>query len=471
LPLSREDVLRALLSLTLEAKMLLRRKALIRFTALPALLPLLVASHANAQQPGYPPPQQQPAPQPYPQAPPQQGYPQPLQPLPPQQQQPQYPPPQYPQQPPAQTYPQPQPAPQPTYPQQGYPPPQTYPQQPYPQQQLPPPGYQQPPPPGYQQQVAPPGYAQMPPPPGYMPPPPAQPLAPPVPDGKRDQGEMMALYTTSILWGVGSGIWIDGLANISDPAIGSITPLVLGAAAPIAMYVWDNYDNFDRGVPSSIATGLTLGAIEGIAISGTQWQNTGNGGPNTWNFQTQSSMTWALSTAGGVGGFLYGEWFKPDPRSLSFIVSGAGWGAMSGLLIGAGAESPSWAGGSGTNAPQSFGDGASVGGLIGYNGGILATGVLTVAGYTPSWRAQQAMWLGYFLGTAAGSLVYLGYIGQPDVHHGMIANGIGGLAGIGIAAVLTANTKDTAKAWIPPIQVGVAPTGNGGAALSAYGTW
>jgi hypothetical protein len=237
------------------------------------------------------------------------------------------------------------------------------------------------------------------------------------------------------------------------------------------MYAWDAYYPFDRGVPSSIATGLTLGAIEGIAISGTQWQNTGNGGPNTWNFQTQSSITWVMSTAGGVGGFLYGEWFKPDPRSLSFIVSGAGWGAMSGLLIGAGAESASWAGGSGTNAPQSFGDGASVGGLVGYNAGILATGVLTIADYVPSWRTQQAMWLGYLIGTAAGSLVYLGYIGQQDCHHGMIANGIGGLSGVAIAAALTANVKDTAKAWVPPVQVGVAPTGTGGVALAAYGTW
>jgi hypothetical protein len=296
-------------------------------------------------------------------------------------------------------------------------------------------------------------------------------MAGPVPPGVRDPGEMVALYATSIAWGLGTGIWIDGLGNVSDPAVGSITPLLLGAAAPIAMWAWDNYSTFDRGVPSSIATGLTLGAVEGLAISGTQWQTTGNGGPNTWSFQAQSTVTFAMSTVGGVGGYLYGEWFKPDPRSLSFIVSGAGWGAISGLLIGAGAESPSWAGGSGTNAPQSFGDGAAVGGLVGYNAGILATGALTVANYVPSWRTQQAMWFGYLIGTAAGSLVYLGYIGQPDAHHGMIANGIGGISGVAIAAALTANERDTAKAWVPPFQVGVAPTGTGGAALSAYGTW
>jgi hypothetical protein len=89
----------------------------------------------------------------------------------------------------------------------------------------------------------------------------------------------------------------------------------------------------------------------------------------------------------------------------------------------------------------------------------------------PSWRTQQAMWLGYIVGTLGGSLVYLFYIGQPDVHHGLIVNGVGGLAGMGIAAAVTANMKDSAKAWVPPFQIGLAPTPYGGAALAAYGTW
>ncbi len=275
-----------------------------------------------------------------------------------------------------------------------------------------------------------------------------------------------------VAWGVGSGIWIDGLAGVSDPGIAFIAPLSPSEPPRRSRCTCGTTTTRSIGEsPSSIATGLTLGAIEGIAISGTQWQNTGNGGPGTWSFQAQSSLTWAISTVGGIGGYFYGEYAKPDPRALAFIMSGAGWGAMSGLLIGAGAESASWAGGSGTNAPQSCGDGASVGGLIGYNSGILATGVLSLAGYVPSWRTQQAMWLGYLIGTAGASLVYLFYAGQPDAHHGMIANGIGGLAGIGVAAAVTGSMKDTAKAWTPPFQIGLAPTPYGGAALAAYGTW
>ncbi len=83
------------------------------------------------------------------------------------------------------------------------------------------------------------------------------------------------------------------------------------------------------------------------------------------------------------------------------------------------------------------------------------------------------MWLGYLLGTAGASLVYLFYIGtNDDPRHGMIANGIGGLAGVGVAAALTADMKDPGQAsWLPPFQVGLAPTQNGGAALTAGGSW
>ena len=413
---------------------------------------------ALAQQPapappqGYPPPQAQPAPQPYPQLPPPAAPPQ-------QQPPPGYPAPQPypPQQAPApQPYPQQGPAPQP-YPPQGQPYPQAYP----PPQQPPPQQYQQPPP-GYPAQ--PPPYAGQQP---YMQPA-GLPLAPPVSSSKRGDGEMAVLYGTSIAWGVGTGIWIDVLANTGDPGIEFIAPLAFGAAAPLGVFLLDNYQPFDRGVPASISTGLALGAMEGIAISSAQWEATGEGAPGrgTWSTGGQGAVTWIISTAGGVGGYAFGEWFRPDPRSLAFIASGAGWGAISGSLIGAGAasgDSNAWKGG------------ASVGGLLGYNLGLVADAAIGIAGYTPSWRTQQAMWLGYLLGTVGASVVYLFYIGNSnDPRHGLIANGVGGLAGIGVAAALTANMKDpdqTSKVWTPPFQLGLAPTPTGGAVLAAYGTW
>jgi hypothetical protein len=406
------------------------------------LAAMSVGRDASAQQPPFPP----------------------QQPLPPQGQ---LPPPnqgQYPQQPPPGQYP------PPGYGQQGQYPPPGYNQPP--PGQYPPPGYNQPPPgqyppPGYNQappgQYPPPGYNPMPP-PGYppygQPPPPSTGSSP---DDKRSGNEMLFLYGASIGYGVGTGIWIDALGKVSDPGVAFIAPLLLGGAAPVGVYFADNYAKFHRGVPSSIATGLALGALEGMAISGTQWQYTDHNGPNTWSFATQTTVTWLMATGGAVGGYAFGEWLRPDPRSLGFIASTAGWGAISGSLFGAGVSGRDWK------------DGASVAGLVGYNAGILVGGALSI-NYVPSWRTQKYMWGGYALGTAGASVVYIAYLfSDADPKHGLIANSLGGLAGVGIAAALTANMKDDADgksgAWSPPFQLGFAPLPNGGIAMNASGLW
>jgi hypothetical protein len=372
----------------------------------------------------------------------------------------------------AQYPPQPMPAPQP-YPPQQYPQPQPYPQAPYPQQQ-PAPYPQQPYPAPYpQQQPYPPPQAPPAQPPYALPYPQANPvpapygqpapvLQPPVPAGSRyrSAGEMAYLYGVGFAYGVGSGIWIDALAKESDPGIAFIAPLLLGAAVPVGVYAWDYNQEFDRGVPSSIATGLLLGGIEGMAIDGLQWQLTGNEGPNTWSFRTWTTVTFLGATAGGVGGYLFGEWIQPDPRSLGLISSGAGWGAAAGILFGSGVVGGDWK------------DGAAVWGFAGYNAGILAAGAVSTV-YVPSWQTLKYMWLGDLLGTLATTPVYLFYIGSDsEPRHGLIANAVGGLAGLGLAAALTANMTDGpgTASWTPPFQVSVSPSPGGGQ-ITAFGQW
>ncbi len=379
---------------------------------------------------------------------------QPYPPLPPQQQQP-YPPP-----PPQQPYPapaqQPYPAPpaQQPYVQQPYAPaPQPYPAQPYPPPQQP---YGQPPP-GYAPQPMPAPYPQL----GAVPQPP-----PPPPNRYRSPGEMAYLYGIGAAYGVGTGIWIDAIAHVNDPGLDLIAPLLLGAGVPIGLYALDYNYEFDRGVPSSIATGLLLGGVEGIAIGGLQWQLTGNGGPQTWNFATQTSVTFLTATAGGIGGYAFGEWLQPDPRNLAFIASGAGWGAIAGAVFGAGITPT-------PNPPATVSDwkdGAAVWGFAGYNVGMVATGILSTL-YTPSWQTLKYMWIGDTLGMLATTPVYLFYIGSSaDPRHGLIVNSLGGLAGIAVAAAFTANMTDNGTAsWVPPFHVAVEPTGHGGAQLSAFG--
>jgi hypothetical protein len=268
---------------------------------------------------------------------------------------------------------------------------------------------------------------------------------------------MAYLYGVSAAYGFGTGVWLDSVANVKDPGLWVLTPIALGVAAPVGVYFWDRYDEFDRGVPASMATGMLLGGVEGVAIGGLQWQLSGNGGPNTWQFSTDTSVTFLTATAGGVGGYLFGEWLRPDPRSLGLIASGAGFGTAFGVLFGTGVNSA---------------NGAAAWGFAGYNAGILATGILATQ-WVPSWTTLKYMWIGDILGTLATTPVYLFYIGSSaDPRHGLIANALGGIAGLAVAGAITAYWKDpvgTAE-WAPPFQMALAPM-QGGAALTAMGQW
>jgi hypothetical protein len=205
-------------------------------------------------------------------------------------------------------------------------------------------------------------------------------------------------------------------------------------------------------VPASVATGLVLGGIEGIAIAGTQWKYTREKDED-WSFATQTTVTWIFATGGGVGGWAFGEWIRPDPRSMGFIVSTSGWGAISGTFLGIAVSGADWK------------DGASVAGLIGYNIGLVGGGALSII-HTPSWRAQQWMWGGYGLGVLAGCLVFPFYLfSDADAKHGFIGPALGGLAGAGIAGAFNYDLKDpadtpaprTSKSWKPPFDVAITP--------------
>jgi hypothetical protein len=91
------------------------------------------------------------------------------------------------------------------------------------------------------------------------------------------------------------------------------------------------------------------------------------------------------------------------------------------------------------------------------------------------------MWLGYTVGAAAPSFLYLFYIGQndKDPKHGLVANALGGVAGLTFAAILAGGMSDeepmvprSGKAYKPPFNLLVTPPDRGqGGILSAVGTW
>ena len=393
-----------------------------------------------------------------------------------------------------------QPAPQPPPP----PPPSGWqpgcaPGQPCPPPPPPPQGWQGPPPPQGWQPPPPQGWPP-PPPQGWSPPPSCPPgqicggagFPPPAPRPNRDRdlGEMFFLYGTGLAYGVGVGTWIDVLAGVKNPGVAMIAPIAFGAAVPVGFGLWDNFDTFRRGVPSSTATGMLFGALEGVAIASTQAVTVGP--QKRWTPETNATLTFLLSTGGGVGGYFFGRWLEPNPKSMVFLSSTTGWGALSGLAMGTGfvvrdtqvcppgqlcppaaLENPAI-------ENQGWKDGAAIGSLIGLNAGFLGGGALLAAGYDPSLAAQKWMWLGFGLGAAITTPVYFFYIdSKEEPRHALVAQGMGALAGLAVAAIFTRNMSDDeprlppgarAKHWTPPFQISGGPT-QGGAMLTAMGQW
>ena len=347
---------------------------------------------------------------------------------------------------------------------------------------------------------------------------------------------MAFLYATSGAFGITTGAWIDTLGpcspnnkkkdsagnvvldpktgqpiNQCDPAAALVSPLLLGTIFPLGFFLWDNFykGGIHRGVPSSISTGMIIGALEGLGVAGANYAIAGDTTGNRWGSDGIMTSVWVGSALGGIGGYAFGEAVRPDPRKIALIASGAGWGALMGATFGGGAAN--------SDGP-SVAQGMLVGNLVGINVGVLTTGLLAAVGYDPSWQSLKYMWLGAgigLLGTSA--IIYPIYLatGQQDetkncgdatnphgcslVNHGMVANSFGMLAGVVIAGILTRDLKDpepvpvpqntapppppgtppgtpmgpTAKRekpWTPPFTVSVSPLQNGGM-VGVAGQW
>lgn len=364
-----------------------------------------------------------------------------------------------------------------------------------------------------------------------LPPPPPVTVVPHPRSPRRDDGEIAYLYATSAAYGIALGSWIDTLGpcspnnkttdpktgllvNQCDPGVAFVSPLLFGAALPLAFFLWDNFypGGMHRGVASSIGTGLIIGSLEGLGIAGANFAIAGDGTGKRWGSDGIMSSIIVSSTLGGIGGYAFGEAVRPDPRKIALVASGAGWGALMGATLGGGAAN--------SDGP-SVAQGMLVGNLVGINIGLATTGVLAAVGYDPSWNALKYMWMGAGIGLVSTSIIiYPIYLasqksdanGNSLANHGMVANSFGMLAGVIIAGILTRDLKDpepvpvgeqsapvglppppnappgtpgvpdgppqnaqpaqptAKKSWTPPFGVSMGPLQNGGM-LSISGQW
>lgn len=258
----------------------------------------------------------------------------------------------------------------------------------------------------------------------------------PTASARRGASEMGALYATAVLYGVGLGVWFGAEVGVEDPGIFLIAPAVLGVAAPAAVYALDR-PAMRRGLAGAIAAGAVVGAGEGIGISSFHFVTAKK--PDAWGFRGLSRATALGATLGAAGGAVLGTLQAPSPRSSVLVTSGVLWGSAIGAMFGYGAS----ASGVGYGLAN---DKAALGGLIGYNIGLVATGALSTV-TIPTTRTLEWMWAGAGIGFAASLPVYLFYAGeaQPPAKRGLLFSATATTLGIVAGALFTAGSREEAR--------------------------
>lgn len=236
--------------------------------------------------------------------------------------------------------------------------------------------------------------------------------------------EIGYLYVTAASFGVATGIWIDVMAEVEEPAIAGIAPIVLGAAAPTGVFIADRPPML-RGLPSAIATGIILGAGEGLNVSLLQYATADKA--DEWSAKGILSAQTLGSVVGGAAGGISWYFARQSPKTNLFIASAAVWGDLIGSMIGGGASSGNWGM---TN------DWVMRGGVVGFN--IAMAGAIGVSAvWRPSWNQLGWMWLGLGAGATISAPVYFAYLGDDsDPRRGLIFQGVAATLGAAGFALL-----------------------------------
>jgi hypothetical protein len=241
-----------------------------------------------------------------------------------------------------------------------------------------------------------------------------------------------------------------------------IPPTVLGVAAPSVAY-FAMQPRPARGTPGAVAAGMVIGAGEGLGVAGLQMVTA----RSPWGFRGLSRAMALGSTLGGVAGYAVSELQQPSPNISAFATSGVVWGTLVGSMLGYAL----------TEEGAPFGeanDALARGGLIGFNGGLVATMALSTA-FVPTVEQIEWMWIGGGIGALVSLPVYLFYLGDdsPPAKRGLVFTatastlGIvaGGLFGPGLGGLGFASPQrgwasiDSLAPWTPRGGLGLQVSG------------
>ena len=277
--------------------------------------------------------------------------------------------------------------------------------------------------------------------PPYSAPPPYAPsaYAAPPPVSTATDLEVGTLYGFSAGYGVGVGIWLDAELSIDDPGLKFMAPAILGVAAPVGVFFLDR-PRMPRGMPAAIAAGMAIGAGEGAGIASYQFVH--SDAADAWGFRAFARSVFLGSTVGTLGGYLTAVTMEPSPKTSLLLGSTAVWGTVVGSMFGYG----------GSKAGSEFGDAndsAALGGLVGYNVGLVGAAALSTM-WVPTYPSLTWMWIGFGAGAGVSLPVFLFYAGgDHDARRGLIFMGTAATLGLVAGAVFTVDSKELGQSSGP----------------------
>ncbi len=265
---------------------------------------------------------------------------------------------------------------------------------------------------------------------------------------RRTGDELVSLYANGVVFGVGTGVWLDVAAtyNQRDPSSGLLIglPIAMIGLTEIGIALADTQAHALRyGGAQSIVSGLYVGFEEGLVW--TLYSESLKSSSSQMSPTVAASFIWGMSTAGAVTGGLLGAYHPTTPGRASFVGSAALW---SSVMVGsiAGAVTPPRYSGGGINASP-----ALLAAGVALNAGVLG-GLLLAEPVSPMVARVRLLDLGGATGYLVGAGLY------AAARHDAGTNAVLGFGALGCALGLTGMWFATGSMDDDRREAHVAPT-------------
>jgi hypothetical protein len=283
----------------------------------------------------------------------------------------------------------------------------------------------------------------------------------------RTRDEITLLYTTSFIYGAGSGAWFLLQVQPSTALTATLPFIAITAAPVIAVAVVDGHKPLPQGVPHAIAAGAYLGLGEGILVVSYQHArahrlDSGSAESSRWKPEEVATVLWTGATAGALLGGTAAYGLGTTPGRVSFTASTSTWsGVLTGFISGAALSEGAH------RTEQSL-----LTAMVGYNVGLVG-GLLTAASVSPSVARTRLVDLSGLAGGFAAGGLYLGFAhGHSNERVFLATTSAGAAAGLVGGWILTRGMgRETSSG--SPAGVTITPTIQpvaGGMTLGVAGT-